>query len=443
MTKEKETALGARAALLLTDAYRWADDGIRPKAPPARSEEVLEDVIGKKIVFRNGWDADSTYLMLNYRDEGNWALVPRDYLRHTIPVEEEKMHHGHSDENSICLLMHKGSVLLNEAGYRPRMPSGLYGAYRADYFHNRLVVRNNKRGREQPLFEFLRSSGAYHPVTTQKIDFFTFDEVDMSRTRVTDERTGFEADRVIVWLKRANVFIVFDIIKILETDYYTFSTLWHGTTLLDQGPHYYVTAVDAIGNYHPPQNQALLVLFAQQGIRQDGTFPIERQHQPETAVYQTIASHYYTGGIETFATVLVPHARGQAAAPIADRFELMPVEPARAGIGLTMRDGDDLHYVCVKTDLAAEVLTENVRPRYTFESGRVKYGPIETDASFLYARRSGTALSYSAAHIVKIFCDGQEIFSARPRTFGLQPDDLSTCYGLPKWRHWEDTVDLQ
>jgi hypothetical protein len=26
--------------------------------------------------------------------------------------------------------------------------------------------------------------------------------------------------------------------------------------------------------------------------------------------------------------------------------------------------------------------------------------------------------------------------------FGLQPDDLSTGYGPPKWRYWEDTVDV-
>ena len=77
-------------------------------------------------MFRDGWGDDANYLLLNYRDEGPYALMPREYLRHTIPVEEEKMHHGHSDENAISLLMSGGSVLLNEAGCHlaPRVSSG-------------------------------------------------------------------------------------------------------------------------------------------------------------------------------------------------------------------------------------------------------------------------------------------------------------------------------
>ena len=106
--------------------------------------EVMEDVQGKKIVFRDGWKQDSTYMLLNYRDEGDGGLNFRDYLRDTIPVEEEKMTHGHADENSLVLLMSGGSVLLHDGGYRDYMPSGPFGAYRQDYFHNRLCVRPEK-----------------------------------------------------------------------------------------------------------------------------------------------------------------------------------------------------------------------------------------------------------------------------------------------------------
>ncbi len=72
----------------------------------------------------------------------------------------------------------------------------------------------------------------------------------------------------------------------------------------------------------------------------------------------------------------------------------------------------------------------------------MKYGPIETDASFAYARRSGDSLTYAAANMVKVIFDGRTVFAGRTATFALQPDDLSTGYGPPKWRYWEDTVDL-
>jgi hypothetical protein len=443
MMKQYGPKVGSVVGLTLTYAYRWADDSITSEAPPARSEEVLEELIGKKVVFRTGWGPESTYLLLNYRDEGTFARTPRDFLRQTIPVEEERMHHAHSDENSICLLMDQGSVLLHDAGYRDTMPSGPYGAYRADYFHNRLVGRKDKRDREQPLYEFLRYSGAYNPTTTEKIDFFTFADAEMSRTRLTDQRTGYVADRVIVYLKQDDIFLVFDIVKVLEPDYYTFTTLWHGTTVLDQGPRHYVTAVDTIGTFHPPQTRALLIDFLKAGVRSVGTFPIKRYWQDETAVYQTISSQYKAGQVETFVTALVPHPRGADVQPLLAAVQLLEADKPRNGVAVTVRRGSDVQYVCVKTDLDMDILPENVRPRYTFDSGRVKYGPLETDASFLYARRSGDTLSYAAANMVKVLYDGQPVFVARPSTFSLQPDDLSTAAGPPKWRSWEDTVDVR
>jgi len=434
--------LNARTALTLLDAYRWADEEIPPMVPTTGSEEVLEDVIGKKIVFRDGWGDRDTYMLLNYRDEGPFAHTAREYLRLTIPVEEEKMHHGHSDENAICLLMSGGSVLLHNPGYRDAIPSGPYGAFRADYFHNTFVGRTGKRGRRQPLFEFLRSSGGYRPVETEKIDFFNWRACDASRTRVHDPRRGYASDRVIVYLKRENLFVVFDIVKILKTGFYTFATLWHATSVEDRGAGTYVTAVDSIRAYHPPADEALLIHFPQGGIRHHGTFGITRAHQPERAVYQTISSHYYAGQIETVTTILIPHPRGADLSSVVESIEMLPVAPTRAGVGLRVKTGQTIHLICVKTDLDRDVLADNVRPRYTFDSGRVAYGPVETDASLFYGRLQGHQLDYSAANMVKIIYGREEIFASRVTTFTLQPDDLSTGYGATKWRYWEDRVHV-
>ena len=163
--------IGTGDAYSLIDAYRWADESITPQRPDSLSQEVLDDLVGKKVVFRNGWQPSSLYMLLNYCDEGQGGWLGREYLRQTITVEEEKMHHGHSDENSIVLLMNKGSVLLHDAGYRSDLPSGKYGAWRQDYFHNRVVARLNKRDKNQSLLEFLQNSGAHRQVRTQKSTF--------------------------------------------------------------------------------------------------------------------------------------------------------------------------------------------------------------------------------------------------------------------------------
>src|SRR5690606_42075516 len=39
-------------ALCLSDAYLWADFKLGAAAPTSGSQEVLEDIVGKKVVFR-------------------------------------------------------------------------------------------------------------------------------------------------------------------------------------------------------------------------------------------------------------------------------------------------------------------------------------------------------------------------------------------------------
>ena len=80
--------LGTGVGSAFTDAYRWADDAIKPRPPSSLSQDVLEDIVGKKIVFRNGWESKSTFLLLNYRDEGDGGWLGRDYLRQNRSVEE-------------------------------------------------------------------------------------------------------------------------------------------------------------------------------------------------------------------------------------------------------------------------------------------------------------------------------------------------------------------
>jgi len=426
----------------LLDAYLWSEDGPET-APPARSEEVMEDLVGKKIVFRDGWDADASYLFLNYRDEGAYARMPRDYLRHTIPVEEEKMHHGHSDENAINLLMSGGSVLLNDAGYRPMMPSGPDGENRADYFHNRLVWRTGKVGRDQPIWDFIRNSGGHEPVETEKIDFLRGDGFDMSRTRVTDRHLGVQADRVITWLKQENVWVVFDIVKFLEAGYYTLADLWHATTVLDHGDDYFVTAIDTVAGRPQTLGTALRIDMPQTGPRREGTFPLMRNGETNTAVYEALGSHYLAGQVETFVTVLTPVPRAEPGRSPLKGVRLVETPQERRGVGVVLTvDGGEV-LVGSKTDLDYGILTANHRPRYTFESGRVDYGPFATDADFLLVRTTGDTMSWAATNVVGVRHGDQEIFAAPWSTFTLEPDDWSTGKGAPKWRYWSGSAEVR
>ena len=442
--KKPNAVLGVGEAYALTDAYRWADESVKPQRPTSLSQEVLDDVVGKKIIFRNGWDESSAYLLLNYRDEGDGGWLQREYLRQTISVEEEKMHHGHSDENSIVLLMSKGSVFLHDAGYRDDLPSGKFGAFRADYFHNRIVARKNKRDKYQTsLLEFVQNSGAYRPVRTQKVDFLNLKEVDMSRTRLIDDNLGYQWDRLITYVKEQNFFIVIDGIKILRSDYFTFSNFWHAQHVLARGEHFFEVATDSIQTFKFSPQQSLLIYFPETYAKTEGVEPIRRSYQDEQAIYQTQSSGYKTGDTELFVTVLMPHDRTIKPETFLPKIKLSQVSAPYKAVGLEITTGERKSILGVKLDLEMEIARENIRPRYLYELGKVKYGEFETDAYFLFATVEQNTVRYSASNVLKVIYNGKVLMEALPNTHGLQLDGAPERVGFTKWRYWEDTVPIR
>ena len=444
---------------IFLDCFLWATDDIPAVPPQSLSKEVMEDVQGKKIVFRNGWNPKSTYLLLNYRDEGDGGLNFRDYLRDTIPVEEEKMTHGHSDENSIALLMSGGSVLLHDGGYRDYMPSGPFGAYRQDYFHNRLCVRPEKiwMGQEkgqfrysiqdavpgQNILDFLHNAGSYRIVRTQKVDFLSLPDFDYSRTRLIDDNMGYEWDRVITYVKNLEIFVVFDIFKSRKEEYFTLANLWHTRKILDQGEHWYDTVYDRIQNQQLPQDRHLLIVFPATHYRLEGVESEKRHYQDEILIHQTTAQHFELGETVGFVTVLVPHSADESPANLAKQVSLLPILPERAGLGIQVRKGDKTVTVGMKNDLRMDMARDWRRPRYTYESGKMNYGDIETNGDFIFTSLKGTTLDYTIVNLTKALYKNRILVEAKPGFFGLAFDGSPETTGVGKLRYWRDTKELR
>jgi hypothetical protein len=433
--------IGVGEAYYLSDAYRWADESIKAQQPASLSQEVLEDLVGKKVVFRDGWNPTSTYMLLNYRDEGDGGRLYREYLRQSISVEEEKMHHGHADENSIPLLMSGGSVLLHDADYRSDLPSGPYGAWRQDYFHNRLIARPEKRDKQQPLLEFVRNSGAYRAVRTQKIDFLNLKEVDMSRTRLIDLDMGYQADRTVTYIKEEGWFVVVDAIKVLRSGYFTFATLWHAQHILNKGKDFVDVVTDSIRSIKFPKDRSLLLVFPETYAKTLGDEPINRSYQQENMIYQTVAGQYKAGDTELFVTVLIPHARNENIEDLKSKVRLLDVSTPYRAVGLQIDRRGRTSTLGVKIDLEMEIARENIRPRYLYSLGKVVYGDFETDAHYFFASTDSREVKYSASNVLKVLFKGKPLMEALPNTHGLQLDGAPDRVGYTKWRYWEDTVE--
>jgi hypothetical protein len=440
------------------DCYLWGGDGIPVRKPESLSKEVMEDVQGKKIVFRNGWDPESTYLLLNYRDEGDGGLNFRDYLRDTIPVEEEKMTHGHADENSIVLLMSGGSVLLHDGGYRDYMPSGPYGAYRQDYFHNRLCVRPEKiwMGQKQGEFrysirdeipgqsilDFLHNAGSYRRIRTQKVDFLSLDDFDYSRTRLTDESMGYAWDRVIVYVKNPELYVVFDILKALREEYFTLANLWHTRKIIANGEHWYDTVYDKIQNQELSTEKNLLIMFPATHFRLEGTEPEKRHYQQEIMIHQTTAQHFELGETVGFITVLIPHPKDQPPTKWISKIHLIQTQPDRAGLGVEIDSENGKTIIGVKNDLRMDMARDWRRPRYTYDAGKIRFGKFETNGDFLFGSFEGSKLAYTIVNLTKAFFKERPLFEAKSSFYGLAFDASPYSGGLGKLRYWRDEVNI-
>ena len=450
------------SAVIATDCYRWANDDIVPKEPPGKSELVLDDVVGKKIVFRSGYKPKDTYMLVNYKDEGIAGFMSRDYLRKTIPVEEEKMTHGHSDENDISLLMVDGSILLHDGGYRDYMPSGVFGAYRADYFHNRVVVRKDKifKGQKkgqnryatrdqgavagQNVYDFVRNSGAYREVRTELIDFLTTENFDYSRSRIIDDKRHFQYDRIVNWIKPLNIFVVFDVVKFLEDDYYTSVNFWHTRKIISHGKNYFDTQYDSLRNLSFPTNQSLLLYFpeGEKDGRMIGFDKEDRYYQTEFAIHQTISGWHYAGDVATFTTVLIPHKSGSDINGLMNKIELVQTGSYPKATGIKIVDNGKTYYICSKLDRMLDIHYKDTRPQYDYAHGRVQYDDFETDAQQLFAIVDSNAIEYTSVFSVKLLYKGKVLFEQLPIPFGLQFDGGPDRNGNGKVRYWQDRVVL-
>lgn len=212
--------------------------------------------------------------------------------------------------------------------------------------------------------------------------------------------------------------------------------------MLDQGDDYFVTAVDFIRNQPQNTGTALRIEMPQGGIRRQGTFPISRNLEENVAAYETMASHYLEGHVETFVTVLSPVPREDTEASVVESIRVIETPEERAGIGVVLEIAGEEIYVGAKTDLDYGILAANKRPRYTFESGKVGYGPFATDADFFFARIAGGELTWGGTNLVGMLFRDQELFAAQFNTFTLEPDDWATGLGAGKWRYWEGSLGL-
>ena len=424
----------------LASALIWSDESIGPVPFRLESCEVPDDLVGKKYRFCSGEGDDCLYMLFNYRDEGDYARRVRGYMRSTLVVEKEKMHHGHSDENSIVLLTAGNSILLRDGGYR-EMDGGerlLKGAYRSDFYHNKLLVRCGKPEEGEGFLDFCSAEPDYCPVRTEKIYFETFAHCDTARTKLTDEKHSVECDRMICYDKDNGFYLVVDTVKALEDGEYTFGPVFFGQDLEQKADGGYLsyreTACDQPfeRTFENGHDYRLRVAFPQKEFAV-GKQEIRRSYHQENGLYQLFSGRLKKGQIVSQVSLLQPVRTDGSTREV----KVTEVRCLPEGLSVEICADGKTHVYAFRYELTAEHGIGLRRPEYTFEGSAVHYGKLYTDALFSHiAENDGT--DYEVLSFTRIEYDGKLMWQV-PASSLIQ-GDWTLAEEVSEWNKWYGTV---
>ncbi|HEX9973694.1 MAG TPA: hypothetical protein VGD14_16595, partial [bacterium] len=295
----------------------------------------------------------------------------------------------------------------------------------------------------QSLLDFFHNAGSYRRVRTQKVDFITLPEFDYSRTRVIDDKLGYEWDRIITYVKDPELFVVFDVFKARVEEFFTAANLWHTRKIIAQGDHWYDTVYDSLRNVALPTDENLLIMFPHTHYRLEGVEQEKRYYQDEQVIYQVTGQHFELGQYIGFVTMLIPHSAKESAEKWISRIKLIQSEPDETGLAIEIIDGTKQIIVAAKRDLRMDMVRDWRRPKYTYESGRIKYGDFETNGDFLFATIEGKKLNYTAVNLTKIKYKDRWLLDPKPAQFGLAFDGSPDAPGVGKLRYWRDEIEVK
>jgi hypothetical protein len=166
--------------------------------------------------------------------------------------------------------------------------------------------------------------------------------------------------------------------------------------------------------------------------KESGVEKEDRAEQDELAIYQGASQHYAAGSMESFVTILVPLKKADKAESVARRFRIIKDDADAITVEV-----DGSKWFGIKLDLARDVRDEDIRPRYDFESGRINYGPFETDADFSFVTTSSGTPRFAATNFVRMDVGGETLFDA-PESQFFQVWGKSDHIGRAKWRRWDN-----
>jgi hypothetical protein len=175
----------------------------------------------------------------------------------------------------------------------------------------------------------------------------------------------------------------------------------------------------------------------------EGVEPEKRNYQHEWVMYQMDSRHCNVGDLITFTTILIPHESGTDIQKLLSSAKLVDVGYPTKTAGVKIESGDATYYVCAKLDLQMDIVRDYRRPKYSYDSGKVRFDDFETDGSNVFAVVKGNRIEYCITNTVKGTYKGHVLYEQQPSNFGLAFDGSPEAPGIGKVRYWEDVYTVR
>ncbi len=104
--------------------------------------------------------------------------------------------------------------------------------------------------------------------------------------------------------------------------------------------------------------------------------------------------------------------------------------------------GDRIIQTGIKNDLKSDWTRDDLRPKSSWESGKILYGEIETNADFFFTEQKGEDLSFTVVNLTRATYQGKLLYQQPTSYFGLNFDGKPDRPGIGKARLWRDTIKV-
>ena len=97
----------------------------------------------------------------------------------------------------------------------------------------------------------------------------------------------------------------------------------------------------------------------------------------------------------------------------------------------------------IKSDFKSDLTKDHRRPKYSWETGRIKYGDMETNADFFFTDQKNGELSFTVVNLTRAIFKGKLLYQQPSSYFGLNFDGTPDRPDVGKARLWRDVVKLE